>query len=351
MRQSQRKRGNTMSDVHTLPDKPSLGLWAGMVLFVLVVTTVGYAWLGQPLGWGLVPGQGTAAAEASADQAVPSTQDVANLLSELQARTEAAPDDAQAWAMLARAYAGTGQHAQAVPAFRRAMALQPRDAQLMADFADALSVTQNYAMAGEPEQLVKQALALDPQHFKALSMMGMVYYEKQAFKEAALAWSQAIALAPVNSGDLLAQMQRARDDAAQRAGLDPATLPKAKAQPQVPANQAQVSGRVSLAPALAAQVSPDDTVFVFARAVQGSRMPLAILRKQVKNLPFDFTLTDAMAMAPEQALSTVQQVVVGARVSRTGQAMPQAGDWQGLSAPVPVGASGLAIEIAQPVQP
>lgn len=331
-----------------LPSK----LWIGMTLFVLVLTTLVYAWLGQPQAWHVVPGQGTHSAEASGSAQMPATQDVARVLSELQARTEAEPDNAQAWAMLARAYAGTGQHAQAVPAFRRAMALAPRNAQVLADFADALSVTQNYAMAGEPEQLVRQSLALDPQNFKALSMMGMVHYERQAFKEAAMVWSQAMARAPANSGDLVVQMQRARDDAAQRAGIDPRTLAQATAtaasQTQAPT---QVSGRVSLSPALLAQVSPDDTVFVFARAVTGSRMPLAILRKQVKDLPFDFTLTDAMAMSPQRSLSTVPQVVVGARVSRSGQAMPQAGDWQGVSAPVPVGASDVQIEIAQAVQP
>lgn len=336
-----------MTDAHAPPTRPSLGLYTGMVLFVLVMTFFGYAWLGQPQAWGLVPGQGTASAEASASEGMPSTQDVARLLSDLQAQVEAEPDNAQAWAMLARAYAGTGQHAQAVPAFRRAITLQPRNAQLMVDFADALSVTQNYAMAGEPEQLVQQALAIDPQNFKALSMMGMVHYGRQAFKEAATVWSQAMARAPANSGDLVAQMQRARDDAAQRAGIDPRTLPQAP--PQAPATQAQVSGRVSLAPALAAQVSPEDTVFVFARAAEGSRMPVAILRKQVKDLPFDFVLTDAMAMSPQQSLSTVQQVVVGARVSRSGNAMPQAGDWQGLSGAVSVGATDLRIEIAQPV--
>jgi cytochrome c-type biogenesis protein CcmH len=92
-------------------------------------------------------------------------------------------------------------------------------------------------------------------------------------------------------------------------------------------------------------------VFVFARAAEGSRMPLAILRKQVKDLPITFTLNDSMAMSPANALSTATKVIVGARVSKSGNAMPQAGDLSGQSAPVSVGASGLKIEIKEAVKP
>lgn len=112
-----------------------------------------------------------------------------------------------------------------------------------------------------------------------------------------------------------------------------------------------VSGVVSLAPALAAKADPQDTVFVFARAAEGPRMPLAILRKQVKDLPLTFTLDDSMAMTPAAKLSSAQRVIVGARISKRGDATAQPGDLQGLSAPVAPGASGLKIEIAQVVQP
>ena len=111
-----------------------------------------------------------------------------------------------------------------------------------------------------------------------------------------------------------------------------------------------VSGRVSLSAALAKQASPDDTVFVFARAAQGPRMPLAIVRKQVKDLPFDFTLDDSTAMSPQMKLSNFQQVVVGARISKSGNAMPQPGDLQGISSTVSLGATGLKIEIGEVVK-
>jgi cytochrome c-type biogenesis protein CcmH len=96
---------------------------------------------------------------------------------------------------------------------------------------------------------------------------------------------------------------------------------------------------------MAAQAAPDDVVYVFARASQGSRMPLALVRTQVKNLPYQFTLDDSSAMAPDMTLSKVAEVVVGARVSKSGQVMPASGDLEGLSPPVKPGATGVAVVI------
>ena len=107
---------------------------------------------------------------------------------------------------------------------------------------------------------------------------------------------------------------------------------------------------MTLAPALAARAAPDDTVFIFARSPQGSKMPLAIQRRQVKDLPLELTLDDSMAMSPALRLSGVQQVVVGARVSKSGNAMPQPGDLQGLSAAVAVGSRGLQLQIGEVVR-
>lgn len=106
-----------------------------------------------------------------------------------------------------------------------------------------------------------------------------------------------------------------------------------------------VSGKVSLSPALADKVAPTDTVFILARAAQGPRMPLAVFRKQVKDLPLEFTLNDSMAMRPQMKLSGFDLVVVAARVSRSGGAMTQPGDLEGLSAAVKPGTTGLNIVI------
>ena len=113
---------------------------------------------------------------------------------------------------------------------------------------------------------------------------------------------------------------------------------------------ASLAGQVDIATALKAKASPEDTLFVFARAVDGPRVPLAILRKQVKDLPLTFTLDDSMAMNPAMRLSTATQVIVGARISKSGNAIAQPGDLQGFTKAVAVGASGLKIEIAEEVK-
>jgi cytochrome c-type biogenesis protein CcmH len=108
---------------------------------------------------------------------------------------------------------------------------------------------------------------------------------------------------------------------------------------------AALKGTVRIAPDLKAKVSPDDTVFVFARAAQGPPMPLAVKRVKARELPLEFALDDSMAMAPGMQLSGFPRVIVGARVSKSGSATPQAGDLQGASAPVANDASGVSVVI------
>ena len=112
---------------------------------------------------------------------------------------------------------------------------------------------------------------------------------------------------------------------------------------------AGLSGTVALSPEITDKVSPGDTVYIFARAAQGPRIPLAILRKQVGDLPMQFTLDDSMAMTPNMRLSSFPEVVVGARVSKSGNATPQAGDFEAISAPVKSNTRGLDLVIATEV--
>lgn len=102
---------------------------------------------------------------------------------------------------------------------------------------------------------------------------------------------------------------------------------------------------VSLSPALAKKAAPDDTVFIFARATSGPRMPLAIVRKQVKDLPTTVTLDDSQGMNPQMKLSTAPEVTVVARVTKSGMADVQEGDLEGVSAPVPSGTKAVLISI------
>jgi len=169
--------------------------------------------------------------------------------------------------------------------------------------------------------------------------------------EALIAFERALKLLP-NDSVLLADYAEALAGAGKAGatgGLSTSTPSAGAAKEAMSAKT--VSGRVTLASSLLKSVSPNDTVFIVARPQEGSRMPLALLRKQVKDLPFQFTLDDSMGMSPVVRLSTAAKVVVSARVSKSGNAAPEKGDLDGQSEPVSVGARGLVIEINNPIKP
>lgn len=328
-----------------VPPQASKALLLGLVAFVGAVATAGYAWLGTPQA--LNADLAAAPAAAAGGSHSVTAEQIEAMIDKLAARLQESPQDADGWAMLGRSYAVLGRHAQAAPAFKQALALRGDDAVLLADYADALAVVNGRSLDGEPSRLIAQALALDPNNLKALSLAGTHAFNHKNYTLALQHWEKMAGLAP--NDEIVQQVQGGIDEARKLAGLPAAVLsPAAKpsAAPAATRPDASVSGEVSLAPALAAKARPDDTVFVFARATEGPRMPLAILRKQVKDLPLAFTLDDSMAMTPEARLSSAQRVVVGARISARGDATPQAGDLQGFSAPVAPGATGLKIQIS-----
>jgi cytochrome c-type biogenesis protein CcmH len=331
--------------------RPSMTLIAGLAGFVVAVVAAGYAWVGTPaaLDPAVRAAQAPAGGEGGVGHAVTSEQ-IAAMAEKLAARLKDNPDDAQGWGMLARSYAVMGRFADSLPAFKRALELQKDDPILLADYADAMAVANNRSLEGEPMKLVEQALKVDPNNLKALSLAGTAAFDRKDFAGAIRYWEKLVQAAPKDS-PFVAQVQASIDEARQLMGgkAAPAAQRPGPDQKATAPSAGVVSGTVTLAAALAGKAAPGDTVFVFARAAEGSRIPLALVRKQVKDLPIQFTLDDSMAMSPATNLSSVKQVIVGARISKSGNAVPQAGDLQGLSAAVPVGTSGLKIEIAQTV--
>jgi cytochrome c-type biogenesis protein CcmH len=341
------------------PPRPlPLPMLAGLSGLVVALVAGGYLLVGAPLA--LDPSVRTAANHGGADITY---EQIEAMTQKLADRLKASPDDPVGWAMLGRSYAVLGRHADAVPAFKQALTLQPDDANLLTDYADALAVVNGRNLEGEPSKLIARALEIDPNNLKALSLAGTAAYLRQDFAGALRHWDKLALVAP--DSDFVRQIQRGIDEARRQAGTAAAQAPGTRAPqaqaPRIPAQgqaprttasgaaSASVSGTVTLAKSLAGKAAPDDTVFVFARAAEGSRVPLAILRKQVKDLPLTFTLDDSMAMSPAARLSGAPKVIVGARISKSGGALAQPGDLQGLSAPVDLGASGLAIEISQVV--
>lgn len=258
----------------------------------------------------------------------------------LAARLRAEPGDAQGWAMLGRSYAALGRFQQAVSAYARAAELSPGNAQLFADYADALAMAQGRSLEGGPEKLVARALKLDPNNLKALALAGTIAFSRGDYPGAARLWERMLASVAPDSEDarsIRANIDEARTRAAQTLAKPGGAAPAARG--------ATLSGVVRLAPALASKVAPGDTVFIYARAHEGPPMPLAVLRKKAEELPVKFSLDDSMAMAPGLALSKFARVTVLARVSKSADARPRPGDLQGASAAVAHDATNVAVVI------
>ena len=276
-------------------------------------------------------------------------EQVARMAGLLEQRTKDKPEDAVAWTMLGRAYAMLQRYPEADKAYRRALALTPDDANLLASLADVVAVQQGLNASGEPTRLVEQALRIDPNNLKALALAGSAAFERKDFTQAVRFWARAREIAPAGSefmSQLDASMAMAKDAMAQSAAPVAGAAASLPGKPALAASAAQtVRGRVSLASALAAKAAPDDTVFIFARAAEGPHMPLAIIKRKVSDLPISFSLDDSMAMSPQMKLSGFASVVVGVRVSRSGQATPQSGDLVGQSAPLKLGAKPIELLI------
>lgn len=267
-------------------------------------------------------------------------QEVEAMVARLVARLEKTPDDGNGWALLGRSYGVMQRYQDSAAAYARAAALIKDDADLLADYADVLAMSQGQRIDGKPLQLIEQALKIDPLQWKALAMAGTVAFERKEYKKAVGYWEKLQSRAEPNS-ELARSTASNIEEARQLAGIKAET----KATKPAPAAVASVQGTVSLSRAQAAKAAPSDTVFIFARAAEGPRTPLAILRRQVKDLPLTFSLDDTQAMSPAMKLSNFTEVVIGARVSKSGNAAPQSGDLQGTSQTVKVGAKNVAIVI------
>ncbi len=334
------------------------GLWATLLVTVAAVAAAGYWWqMGRVTKTSSVPqlqGMGTAPRAASAPGPGNAPHDTSSgqieaMTDRLAAKLKDNPDNAEGWAMLARSYGVLGRHPEALGAYERALALRKDDPTLIADYADSLAIKNKNSLLGEPMKLVERALKLDPRNPKALSLAGTAAFDRKDYAGAVKYWEQVVQFAPPN--DVIVQQVQSGIAQARALGGLPAAAPTVASATSAPVvSGSSLSGTVTLSAALSRQVAPEDTVFIFARPAQGGRMPLAVLRRQVKDLPIQFRLDDSMALSPQTKLSDATQVVVGARVSKSGNAVPQSGDFTGEAAPVKPGATAIAIEIRDRVQ-
>jgi cytochrome c-type biogenesis protein CcmH len=352
----------TLEDAVAAPVEPATAAPARRTALVLALglplAVLGtYLQLGRPDATAppVVAAPAPAQVQGQAAQHSISPEQIQQRATALAERLKAEPGNADGWLMLGRSYTALGRYGDAAMAYRRAVALLPPNPGLLADLADLSGMAQGKRLAGEPARLIQQALDIDPKHVKSLALAGSVAFELRDYGAARDYWTRLLAVVPADS-DLARSMQNsikqasALESGAAAPAAGPST-PSAGAQ-AAPAQvgATSVSGQVQLAPALAARLASGDTLFVFARAEQGPRMPLAIIKRPADGRPFDFTLDDSMAMAPNLRLSGFAKVNIGARISRSGQATPQPGDLLGQSEAVSPGARGVRVLIDR-VQP
>jgi len=328
--------------------QPSLGVRAARPVLALAISlgilglsVVLYLQLGDPIA--LDP---ALLARRAAVQAHPASDpQVLAMVQTLAERLKSRPDDIEGWTLLGRSEMALGHFPESVQAYAHVVKIAPPNAELFADYADALAMAQNRRFDGEPFQWVQKALALDPNNAKALELAGSAELAGGDVAAARTYWEHLATLLPPGSEDSnqVAQALAALDARA----ISPKTaLPGDKVTASAGTT---VSGQVELADALASKVALSDTVFLFARAAnwndKGPRIPLAALRIPARDLPRQFKLTDAMALAPGVKLSSAEQVVIEAFISKSGRAEPVSGDLIGTSKPVKPGASGVDVMI------
>lgn len=290
-----------------------------------------------------------------------------SVLDNLIARLNNNPEDIEGWIMLGRTYAIMGRYAEAGNTYAKLVELVPDSPQILSDYADVLAMKNQGNLSGKPAELIYEALRIDPKYPKALALAGTAEFEQERYAQAAEYWEKLLEGIPADSPLAQSVKESIAEAKLLASGGKPATpeqavkvaeskqeastqpVEKAVSSDSPAATSLSVSGQVSISSDLVAKISANDTLFIYARAKSGPKMPLAILRLKASDLPATFTLTDDMAMTPTMKMSSFPEVVIEARVSKSGQAFTASGDLQGFSEPVKLGHNNISIVINKQV--
>lgn len=336
------KSGNEVGDDATT----TLGSRGTLLLIALALPLLGgglYAWLGTP-----------AALDPPAPQHQVTADEVDRMVATLAARLEKEPGKLEGWVMLARSYKVLGRFDEAARAYGRAGTYIDTQPDLLADYADVL-VAAKRAFTPESRALLQRALKVDPNHGHALWLAGTDAFDAGKFDRAITLWQRVQGQFAPGSEEALSiegSIAEARAKGGKGGKLvaqtpAPAAAPQPAKSAAAAMNAGSVSGTVDLAAALKQNVGAGDTVMVVARVAGGSRMPVAVLRVGVAELPLKFKLDDSLAMSPDFKISTAASVEVEARISKSGQAIPQKGDLYSAPQTVKVGSGGIKLLLDQ----
>jgi cytochrome c-type biogenesis protein CcmH len=330
------------------------GRWAAVLVLVAVplLAVLLYRQLGSvdqvsSLPQAQAPMPTPAEQTAQGQDKLPSVEE---MVAGLAARMVQNPEQVEGWLLLGRSHVALQRYDEAVQAYARAFALQPENATVMTRYAEALALANDNILAGRPAELIQQALDLEPQNPDALWLSAMSHAQRGQYPDAIVQLRSLLQSLAADSPDAqmvqnqIAELQEQIDGPLEPVAPAPAsaqartpTEPSPPAAP--PAAGPAIRVTVNLAPELRARLAPGDTLFIYARAVSGPRMPLAMARLTAADLPASVSLDDASAMMPAMKLSNFEEVMVMARVSRSGNAMTQSGDLLGSTGPIAVGAS------------
>jgi cytochrome c-type biogenesis protein CcmH len=275
-------------------------------------------------------------------------KDIQEAIDQLAERLKNNPSDLEGWMLLGRSLGITQQFDKAARAYEFALKLAPDNLDTQALYAQTLAETNQGRLQGKPSEIVAAILRKDPKHPNALWLAGLAAAQDGDTGGAVANWEKLKAQFPAES-------EEAKQLSAYIAEVQAQSAPTQAQQPEQPAVSAQqpksIRVKVTLAEALRSRAAPGDTVFIFARAASGPPMPLAIVRKQVKDLPIEVTLDDSMAMVQGMNLSAFDRLVIGARVSKSGTAMPSPGDLQGMTEPTAAeNGATYSVQIGQEVR-
>lgn len=276
--------------------------------------------------------------------------DIQAMMQRAEEKVKADPDDGQTWMMLANAYAVLNRWPDAVRAYENLVRLSPGEAPLWSHYGEAIALAGGRNLEGKPMELVRKALALDPRDLKGLELSGVYAFQHKDYPAAVKYWQQLVDLSPAND-PYTQQIQSALNEAKAAAGMAPAAAASQLDNLSAPASQpaaagsAGVSGTVAVADALKDKVGSGDVLFLFARDAKAGGPPLAAVRMDAGRLPAPFTLDDSHGMMSGDTLSRHPTVDLIARISKTGNVMPQPGDLEGEAKAVKMGSEGVKLVI------
>ena len=249
-------------------------------------------------------------------------------IAKLEKRLAQDPNNSEGWKMLGQSYFVLQQYKNALGAYSKASELANHiDPNIMVLMAEASAFSNNENFGEYETKLLARALEINPSHERALWYSGYAAYTTNRFQDASTHWGKLITLVPADRPDVKANLLKFLNGAREKAGLPALKDTPAEKQTEVAQGSARtITVSVSLSEKLQDQISPTDTLFVYARAASGPKMPLSLSRLTVADLPVTITLTEDMAMMPNMTIAKFDQVQAVARISKSGQAISQKGD-------------------------